>query len=101
MLETIKKFFEFASKNGLYLPAAFDPDKPGPSSSLLFAHISFYVSVVGVGLLIYRDRTAGTIAAMTLAGLYFTFYMLRKLNKAKFDLDDHSIDLENDEKDSK
>lgn len=101
MLDKIKQFFKFASEHGLWIPSAFDPDKPGPSVSLLFAHISFYIAAISVGLLIYKDRTAGAIAGMTLAGLYFIFYMLRHLTKAKIDLKEHAIDLENDEKDSK
>lgn len=101
MLNKIKEFFDFAAKAGLNLPAAFDADKPGPSVSLLFAHISFYVAIISICYLTYKDTLAGTIGAMTLAGLYFIFYMLRKLTKAKIDLDDHEIELTNDEKETK
>lgn len=98
MFETIKKLFEFSAKTGLMLPGAYDFDKSGPSVSLLFAHISFYIAVISIGLLLYKDIVLGTIAAMTLAGLYFVFYMLRKLTHAKVDLDDRSFDLSNEEK---
>jgi cbb3-type cytochrome oxidase subunit 3 len=100
MLERIKEIFDFAAKFGLNLPAAYDNDKKGPSVSLLFAHISFYLAIVSISLLIYKDRLAGTVAAMAMAGLYFVFYMLRKLNKAKVDIKNQSFDLENDEKDT-
>lgn len=101
MLDKIKAFFEFAAKVGLNLPAAYDPDKPGPSVSLLFAHISFYVAIISICVLIYKDHIAGSIGAMTMAGVYFIFYMIRRITKAKFDLDDRSFDIENDEKESK
>lgn len=101
MWEKFKKIMEFAATTGWYFPAAYDKQIGGPSVSLLFAHISFYIAAVSTGILIAKDTTAGTIAAATLAGLYFVFYMLRRLTKAKLDLDDRSIDLENseDEKD--
>jgi hypothetical protein len=40
---------------------------------------------------------AGTIAAMIYATLMITFYLLRRLSKASFDLDDKSISLEGEE----
>lgn len=97
-MEKLKAFFTFSAKIGLMLPGAYDIDKNGPSASLLFAHISFYLAVISVGLLMYKDITLGAIGAMTLAGLYFVFYMLRKLTHAKVDLDDRSFDLSNEEK---
>ncbi len=97
MWDKIKQFFIYASEAGLRLPAAYDADKPGPSVSLLFAHISFYIALGTIIGLSIKDTTAGTIAATMFAGLYFIFYMLRRLTKAKLDFDDKSIDLENDE----
>lgn len=100
MFDTIKKFFEFGAKVGFYFPAAYDAQSGKPSASLMFAHISFFLAVISVISLSIKDINLGTLAAMTLAGMYFVFYMLRKLNKAKIDLDDKSIDLANDEKES-
>jgi hypothetical protein len=93
----IKEFLEFTSKNGLYLPSAYDNSTDKGSVSLLFAHMSFYLGCIAICLLLYKDINLGTIAAMLFAGLYFIFYMLRRLTKAKIDLDDKSIDLENKE----
>lgn len=101
MLDKIKKLLEYSASHGFNLPTAFDHDKAGPSVSLLFANISFYLAVISVCILIYKDVNLGTVAAMTLAGLYFIFYMLRKLTHAKVDLDDHSFDLSNEEKETK
>lgn len=100
MWDKIKKLFEFSSKNGLYFPGAYDNNTNKSSVSLLFANISFYIACGSVLTLLYKDTTLGTIAAMMLAALYFVFYMLRKLNKAKIDIDDRSLDLENTEGDN-
>lgn len=97
MFEKLKEFLKFASESGLRLPTAYDADKQGPSVSLLFANISFYVAVGCIIWFTTRDLQNGTIAAMLFAALYFVFYLLRRLTKAKFDLDDKSIDLENNE----
>ncbi len=97
MWNKIKRALEFAAKIGWYFPGAYDSNTNKSSTSLLFANISFYIACGSVLTLMYKDINLGTIAAMTLAGLYFVFYMLRKLNKAKIDLDDRSFDLENTE----
>lgn len=97
MIQKLKDLFKFSAEHGLNLPTAYDHQQKGPSVSLLFAHISFFTAIISICILIHKDINLGTIAAITFAGLYFIFYMLRKLNKAKIDLDDRSIDLENSE----
>ena len=101
MWQLLKDFFKFSSEIGLKLPMAYDQDKPCPSISLLFAQISFYLAAISIIILINRDLKAGTLAAMIFAALYFCFYLLRKLTKAKLNLKDGDIDLENDSKDIK
>lgn len=97
MLDKFKDIMKYSSEIGWKFPAAYDNDKPGPSVSLLFAHISFYVATLATIYLLYKDHIAGTASALIMAGLYFVFYMMRRLTKAKFDIDDRSIDLENNE----
>lgn len=97
MITKLKELFKFSAERGLNLPAAYDHQQKGPSSSLLFAHVSFFIASVSIMILMYKDINLGTVAAMLFSGLYFIFYMLRKLNKAKIDFDDKSIDLENNE----
>lgn len=101
MWDNIKKFFEFSAKVGIFFPGAYDSNTDKASTSLLFANLSFYIACGSVLTLMYKDIVMGTLAAITLAVIYFIFYMLRKLNKAKFDLDDKSFDLENTEGDNK
>lgn len=99
MLTNIKEFFKFAAKTGIYFPAAYDQASRGPSVSLFMTHLSSYVAIAAIIYLICNDALAGTISAMIYATLMITFYLMRRLTKAKFDLDDKSIELENNEQD--
>lgn len=101
MWNKIKKFFEFSAKTGLYFPGAFDALSGKPSVSLLMTHLSAYIAMVSIIYLIYKDATTGTIAAVIYSTLMITFYLMRKLTHAKFDLDDKSIELDNSEKEVK
>lgn len=101
MLDKIKKILEFLSVNGAHLPAAYDADKKGPSVSLWFSHVAFTVAIAGIISLLIKDTTTGVIAAMIFSGLQTVFYLIRRLTKAKFDLDDKSVELEGDEDDEK
>lgn len=97
MLTQFKEFFKFAAKNGLYFPAAYDKASNGPSVSLLFSHLAFYMASVIIIFLSIKDINLGTLAAITQSTLMLVFYLLRRLKKASFDLDDKSINLEGDE----
>jgi len=96
MYNNIKEFFKFAAKNGLFFPAAYDKATNGPSVSLFFSHIAFYLSIVVIIILSIKDINLGAIAAITQSTLMLVFYLLRRLKKASFDLDDKSIALEGD-----
>ena len=98
MLNTLKEFFKFSAKNGLYFPAAFDKVSNGPSVSLLFANIAFYLSIVIIIILSVKDINLGTIAAILQSTLMLVFYLMRRLSKFKADLDDKSIELESGDK---
>lgn len=97
MLDKLKAFLEFSSKNGLYLPSAYDNDKGGPSVSLLFSHVANFVAIVSIIYLVIKDTTAGTISAMIYASLMLVFYLMRRIVKFKADLDDRSIELDSEE----
>lgn len=97
MLQKIKNILKFSAKNGLYFPSAYDNAVDGPSITLLLVHLSSYIAMTAIGILLYKDTLAGTIAAMSYSVLMLVFYMLRKLTNAKFDLDDKSFELSNNE----
>lgn len=97
MITQFKELCKFAAKNGLYIPSAYDHASKGPSVSLLFSHISFYMSAVIIICLSFKDINLGTIAAITQSTLMLVFYLLRRLSKASFDLDEKSFTLEGSE----
>lgn len=97
MIDKIKQFFEFASKNGLYFPGAYDNDKQGPSASLLFAHVANIVAIWGLITLINKDALQGVLAAISYSVLMIVFYLMRRISSFKADLDDKSIELDSGE----
>lgn len=101
MWKNIKALILYFNKVGVPVPMAMDSASGMPSASLLFAYMSFLLAFGSVIYLLITDVLQGTLAAISLAALYFIFYMLRKLTKAKLNLTSKEIDLENDDKESK
>ena len=103
-MQKLIDFFKYSSEQGLRIPSAFDNDKPGPSASLLFAHLANTVAIGGIITLIVKDTLQGTVAAMMYSVLMIVFYLMRRLTKFKMDLDDKSLEIDggedNDKKDT-
>lgn len=96
MSERIKEFFVKASTEGLYLPVAQDAGKP--SVTLFFMYLSNLVAIVSLILLhVKGDPFTATSTTAIYAIIQTVLYMLRRLQKAKFDLDDKSIELEGED----
>jgi hypothetical protein len=94
MWEKVKKALEFSSKNGIYLPMAYDNDRKKPSVTLLAFYLAMVVSVCSVIALHFSDGLwVATSASLLLFSMTFMFYRLRKLTSAKIDLDDKSIEF--------
>jgi len=102
MLEKIKKFFEFSSKNGLYLFSAYDATREEPSATLLAFHVGLILSIGS--LISYHflpDKLVGPVSAtLMFFGMTFVMYRMRNLDKVKLDLDDRSIELEDEHSES-
>lgn len=97
-MEKIKAFFKFGSEKGLYFPYAFDAERKSPSATLFFAYISFYIASISLIFLHFNEKLlTATIMSFVFTGMMIIFYMIRKLNKAKIDLDDKSIELDGSE----
>lgn len=96
MFERIKQILEFGSKKGFYFPSAYDAVNKLPSSSLLFSHISFMVSIGAIVYLCYQEIDKGVYAAMIFSGMNMVFYLMRRIGKFKIDADDKSIELESE-----
>lgn len=97
MIENFKKFMKFASKTGLYLPAAYDARTNGPSISLLFAHIANALAIGGITALMFKDLKMGVYCSIGYSTLMLAFYLLRSLSKVKVDVDDGEIELDSGE----
>jgi hypothetical protein len=98
MSEKVKQFFVKASTEGLYLPVAHDAGKP--SVTLFFMYLSNLLAVVSLALLhVKGDAFTATTTTAIYAVVQTVLYMFRRLQKAKFDLDDKSVELEGEEDD--
>lgn len=96
MLDRLKQAFKLAIDAGLPLPHAYDPVPKEPSFRLLCAYISFVVATVSVVALHFAPVSIATWTAIGFYALCMLFYMLKKLSKAKIDLDDRSIELDSE-----
>lgn len=97
-MSKLSDFWNYMCEQGLRLPLAFDPVNKMPSITLLFAHITFILASVSTIALHFKP----TLFIPTCTSIIFwviatVLYMLRKISKAKFDLQSKSFDLENDD----
>jgi hypothetical protein len=91
------------SEVGIRLPFIHDSTTGKPSITLLFPYITFVLATISIILL--HIKTDLAVATWTTIGFWIVstvLYMLRRISKAKFDLDDKSIELDSgdDEKES-
>lgn len=97
-MNTIKEAIERWSTVGIRLPFLFDPVSNKPSITLLFTYVTFLLSIISIIVLHLKpDLVVATASTLIFWVLAVVFYLLRNLQKAKFDLDDKSIELESDE----
>ncbi len=95
----VKEILKNWSETGIRLPFAYDPESDKPSVTLMFFWITSFLSVVSL-VLLHLKLVTYTATGMSLGFVLIAFvmYRLRKLDKVKIDLDDQSIELENDNK---
>lgn len=99
MLSWLSNKWKQWSDTGLRFPFAYDPVRNKPSVTLLFPYITFVLAVLSTIALHFKASLA--IASWTSIGFWIiatVLYMMRHLTRAKFDLDDKSIELDNDAK---
>ena len=85
------------SLDSLNLPHAYDPATKKPSFRLLTAYVSFALTIISLVLLhIWPNLLVATSMSMLFACLNMIFYMLKKLSRAKIDLDDKEISLDSE-----
>lgn len=102
MWQKFKDLMEFACKNGLWLPMAREEPEGKPSFTLLTVYVTFFVMVVSLMALHWKAGLfVATCTSIMTWVVAMVFYRLKKLGKAKIDLDDKSIELDSEEEDKK
>lgn len=96
MWSKFKEFLSGSNEPGLKLPTAYDSSTGQPSTTLLFFYIGCFVSVLSlIAYHMFVDKLLGpTSMSLLFFGMTFVFYRLRNLDHVKFDLDDKSIELD-------
>lgn len=84
---------------GVMVPLARDPALNKPSVTLLLMYVANVLAIISLIILHFKaEATVATSATCIYAVICTVLYMFRQLTKAKFDLDDKSIELDNEEK---
>jgi len=84
-------------EEGLRWPYLHDPVTKKPSVTLLFPYITFLIAMISViSLHFYPTMLVPSGVSIVFWAISVVFYMIRKLNKAKFSLSDQSLELEGD-----
>jgi hypothetical protein len=95
MFKMMKNTWSTWCKKGMYLPYAHDPVSKKPSITLLFPYLTFALAFISVILLhIWPSMVIATGTSLIFWVIAVVLYLLRKLQKAKFDIDDGSFELE-------
>ena len=98
-MNQLKELFAKWSKDGIAFPHAYDAADSKQSFRLLTAYISFLLACISLVLLhIWPVLLVPSCVTIGFFGLNMTFYMLKKLTSAKFDLNDQEISLNSDDK---
>ena len=100
ILDKIKELLKAGSEKGMPLPLAYDAGTKGPSITLLIFYIAMVMTVGSLTAFHFLPDKLLQPCLLTLLflSLSFVFYRMRNLDKVKFDLDDKSIELENNDK---
>lgn len=95
----LKRFLHKITEEGIRFPYAYDPISKKPSITLLFAYTTFILALIStICLHFWLDTVVATGTSIAFFVITLIFYRLRKLDKAKIDFDDKSIELEGSEK---
>lgn len=90
----LKPILKAVRESGLPLPLAYDASTKRPSFRLLTVYVSFLLAVGSlVGLHFHTEIVIASAMSMLFFALCMVFYMLRRLESAKIDLDDQEISI--------
>lgn len=87
--------FKKWSQIGVMWPFVHDGSTKKPSITIAFAYVSYIMVVISVICLHFKpELLTATLTTISVWLAAVVFYMLRKLTKAKVDLDDRSFELD-------
>lgn len=96
-IQAIKDLYNKSAEVGLKLPFVYDGATKQPSITLMFAYITFILALVSTILLhIFDNLLTATVTSICFWVIAYVLYRIRKLDKAKIDLDDRSIEFSGD-----
>ncbi len=96
-----KVFFDEWETKGVSVPLMYDPVTDAASLTALFPYVSFWLTIASlIGLHFFEGIWQASVGCGMLWLLSTVLYMIRKLSKAKFDLNDRSIEFESESQDS-
>jgi hypothetical protein len=96
--QNLKDALVKSSTEGMHMPVMFDASTGKASATLFFMYIANTLALCSLIWLHFRgDPFVATITTAIYSIVWTVLYMMRRIQKAKFDLDDRSIDLEADD----
>ena len=103
MIERFLQRWKDWSLNGLHVPFIHDSSTNKPSITLAFPYITFILSIISiVSLHFNKDLFVATATTLMFWLVSTVLYMIRRITKAKIDLDDRAIELDGgDDEDAK
>lgn len=102
MLQNLKDWYADVKENGIKFLYAFDSERKSASSTLFYCYVSFYFVLASLIALHFKSELlTATAVTITFFSICMIFYRLRKIDKLKVDLDDKSLEVENNEGEEK
>jgi hypothetical protein len=93
-MQKLKEIWTSWTLTGVHLPFLYDPTSDKPSITLGLLYLTSVLMLGSVLALHIKDNLlVATLVSILVWVLSYVFYKLRKLDKAKFDLDDKSFEL--------
>lgn len=98
MLKALKNFFNKSATEGMKVPFVYDGDSQKPSVTLLFAYVTFILAVISVICLhFWKELITASATSIIFWIVSVVFYRLRRLDKAKINIKDQSIELDGED----
>lgn len=95
--QEIKQLIRDANEKGIAFPLARDSVTKKPSSTLYFTYMTFTLAFIANICLIIRDVFIGTYVAIGFWALALVFYLMRRIDTFRVDIDDGEVMLKSSE----